>query len=281
MSKANLCSVGFIGCGNMGGALARAALGAALPGETAPRFLFADPDAARASSLCAAAAAVGVTGEAVRTEELARAADVIFLGVKPQSLPGLAEEIAPLFAARQQKPLLISMAAGQPIARIVSLFGDSPVIRIMPNLPASVGEGMILYTPGEGVSEEQLSLFRALLAPAGLTEQLPEGQIDAASAVSGCGPAFAALFVEALADGGVLCGLPRALALRCAEQTVKGTAAQLLDGGTHPAVLKDAVCSPGGTTVEGVRALEAGGFRAAAIEAVCAAYRRTLELGKK
>ena len=120
-----------------------------------------------------------------------------------------------------------------------------------------------------------------MMAPAGLVDQVPEGMIDAASAVSGCGPAYVYLFIEALADGGVACGLPRDKAQAYAAQMVAGAAQMVLQSGQHPGALKDAVCSPGGTTIQGVRTLEEGGFRAAAMDAVIAAYEKTLELGKK
>ena len=139
---------------------------------------------------------------------------------------------------------------------------------------------MILYTANEAVSKELLDHFSQSLADAGKMDQIPEDKIDAASAVSGCGPAFVYLFAEALADGGVECGLPRDKALLYAAQTLKGAAELLLSTGKHPGELKDAVCSPGGTTIAGVHALEDCGFRAAAMGAVTAAYERTLELKK-
>ena len=128
---------------------------------------------------------------------------------------------------------------------------------------------------------EELEAFAALLAPAGLVDPVPEELIDAASAVSGCGPAYAYLFIEALADGGVACGLPRDKALAYAAQMVAGSARMVLESGRHPGALKDAVCSPGGTTIQGVRALEEGGFRAAAMDAVIAAYEKTRALAGK
>ena len=134
---------------------------------------------------------------------------------------------------------------------------------------------------GLGASQEELDAFQALLAPAGLVDPVPEALIDAASAVSGCGPAFCALFLEALADGGGACGLPRTKALAYAAQTMAGTAQLMLQNGAHPGVLKDAVCSPGGSTIQGVRALERTGVRSAAFEAVIAAFEKTKELGKQ
>ena len=132
---------------------------------------------------------------------------------------------------------------------------------------------------GLDATEEELDGFQALLAPAGLVDRIEPGQLNAASAVSGCGPAFCSLFIEALADGGVACGLPRAKALAYAAQMVEGTAKLMLEQHAHPGVLKDGVCSPGGTTIQGVRALEAKGFRSAAMEAVIAAYDKTISMG--
>ena len=171
------------------------------------------------------------------------------------------------------------MAAGISIARVQELAGKScPVIRIMPNTPASIGEGMILYACSDSYPEYEQRVFLEAMAGAGQLSSLPEHLIDAGSAVAGCGPAFVDLFIEALADGGVACGLPRAQALQFAAQMVAGSARLVLQSGQHPGALKDAVCSPGGTTIQGVRALEAGGFRSAVIEAVIAAYEKNFDL---
>lgn len=262
--------IGFIGAGNMGGALAAAA---AVSGET---ILLSDRDTGRAAAL---AAEIGA--EAVDTARVARDSDYLFLGVKPQGLPGLLEELKPLLAARAVPPVLVSMAAGIATHRITAwLEAAYPLIRIMPNTPAMVGEGMILYTAVNDTTPAQTEEFCRFMAGAGRLCCLPENLIDAGSAVSGCGPAYVYLFIEALADGGVECGLPRALAQELAAQTVLGSAKMVLDTGKHPGALKDAVCSPGGTTIAGVHALERGGFRGTAMEAVLAAYRKTLELGK-
>ena len=154
---------------------------------------------------------------------------------------------------------------------------DCPVIRIMPNTPAAIGAGVVQYC-GQAVTVEELDDFAALIAPAGLVDPVSESLIDAASAVSGCGPAFAYLFAEALADGGVACGLPRDKAMAYAAQMLAGSARMVLESGKHPGALKDAVCSPGGTTIQGIRTLEERGFRAAAMDAVIAAYEKTLKL---
>ena len=263
---------GFIGCGNMGGALATAAR-KALPGEN---ILLANrtPEKARALAERLGARVVDNAGAA-------RESDYLFLGVKPQMMAGMLEGIRETLAAREKPCVLVTMAAGLTIAAVRAMTGvDFPVIRVMPNTPAAVGKGVMLCC-AEGVAEEQMSLFTRVMAGVGLLGFIEEKQIDAASAVAGCGPAFAAMLIEALADGGVACGLPRADAQTFAAQMLLGTAALALETGAHPGALKDAVCSPGGSTIQGVRALEARGFRSAAMEAVIAAYEKTLELGRK
>ena len=165
--------------------------------------------------------------------------------------------------------------------RIAHMAGGAyPVIRIMPNTPCAVGEGVILYDKTENVSDAALSLFLEDMRFAGILDPLPEGLIDAGSAVAGCGPAYAAMFLEALADGGVACGLPRDKALLYASQMLLGTAKLAMETGVHPGALKDAVCSPGGSTIAGVRALEDGAFRSAVMDAVKRAHKRNQELGK-
>lgn len=263
---------GFIGTGNMGSALARAAA----KNLAATNIILSDSYAPVAEKL---AQELGCC--AVSVDTVAANATFIFLGVKPQVIASMLGGIAPILTKRTDRFVLVSMAAGVPIEDIRRMAGgDYPVIRIMPNIPASVGGGVILYDITENVSKDEVSIFCDVMAAAGLVDRLPEKLIDAGSALSGCGPAFVSLFVEALADGAVACGLPRAQALNYAAQTVAGTAKMLLETGTHPGQLKDAVCSPGGSTIAGVAVLEQGAFRASVMEAVANAYARTLELGK-
>ena len=185
-----------------------------------------------------------------------------------------------ILAERTKRFVLCTMAAGLPMARIQEMAGgDYPVIRIMPNTPASVGEGMIQYC-SVNVTVEEEAAFCQLMAPAGRLDAVAEGMIDAASCVSGCGPAWVYQFIEALADGGVACGLPRAKAQEYAAQMVLGSAKLVLESGKHPGALKDAVCSPGGSTIQGVRVLEEHGLRGAVMDAVLAAYDKTKEMGK-
>lgn len=263
---------GFIGTGNMGGALARAAAK-----SVAPKCIYlADASAEKAAAL---AAEIGCNTAAAA--QVAQTCHFIFLGVKPQVMASMLESIAPVLKARAQDFVLVSMAAGVCIADIRKMAGgDYPVIRIMPNIPVSVGGGVILYDATENVAGSDVTAFRSAMSAAGLVDPLPEKLIDAGSALSGCGPAFVSLFIEALADGAVACGLTRQQATSYACQTLIGTAQMLQKTGMHPGALKDAVCSPGGSTIAGVAALEQGGLRAAAIEAVAAAFERTRELGK-
>ncbi|MBR4864048.1 MAG: pyrroline-5-carboxylate reductase [Oscillospiraceae bacterium] len=263
---------GFIGAGNMGGALARAAAKAMAP----ENITLADQMTEKAEAL---AAQLGCN--TADTATVAKECGFIFLGVKPQVMGIMLQSVAPVLAARENDFVLVSMAAGVAISDIQEMAGGNyPVIRIMPNIPASVGGGTILFDYTENVSPEAVEVFRNALQHAGLVDPLPEKLIDAGSALSGCGPAFVSLFIEALADGAVACGLPRDKAVSYAIQTVAGTAKLLAETGMHPGALKDAVCSPGGTTIMGVNALEMGGFRGCTMDAVMSAYRRTLELGK-
>ena len=261
---------GFIGCGNMGGALANA-LARSVPAE---RIALCDTDQQKRDAL-----ALSTGASAVELSELVLESEYIFLGVKPQGLPSLLGAMHPLFDRKKERTVLVSMAAGTSIAAIEAIVGTSlPIIRIMPNTPVSVGEGMVLYACNALVTEEEKATFVGSLCEGGRLDEIPEDKIDAASALSGCGPAFVYLFAEALADGAVECGLAREKANLYAAQTLLGAATLLLESGRHPGELKDAVCSPGGTTIAGVHALEASAFRAAAMDAVTSAYGRTLEL---
>ena len=262
---------GFIGTGNMGGAMATAAR-KSLPGEN---LLLANRTPEKAAAL-----AERLGARAVDNAAAAREADYLFLGVKPQMMADMLRGIHDVLAARETPCVLVSMAAGLTVRRIREMAGvDFPVIRIMPNTPSAIGQGVVLCC-ADGADDSQVEAFKAAMAGAGLLDFIDEGLIDAGSAVSGCGPAFAAMLIEALADGGVACGLPRAKAQAYAAQMLLGTAALALQTGQHPGALKDAVCSPAGSTIQGVRALEMGGFRSAAFEAVVAAYEKTLDMAR-
>jgi pyrroline-5-carboxylate reductase len=229
--------------------------------------------------------------------EAVASADFVFLAVKPQVMENVLAEIVPTvlerFSARQPVTI-VSMAAGWSIGKIRDVMsgGDptkdnlewleplhyQPIIRIMPNTPALIGQGVIALT-SEKVAEDKLAELETILEHAGLVDRLEEKYLDAVTALSGSGPAFVYLFIEALADGGVKAGLPRDKALRYASRMVAGSAALALETGKHPAELKDMVTSPAGTTIAGVEALENGAFRGVVMNAVAAAFARAKELG--
>lgn len=258
--------IGFIGCGNMGGALARAVKNSGLC-----EIVLFDPDTQKMNLL-----ADEIGAETADAKELASECDYIFMGVKPQVLATAFEGIKDVLKKRTDC-IIVSMAAGVSIDRVKALGGVDSVIRIMPNMPVSVGSGVVLAA-SENVSGENKAEFTKIMSKAGIFDWIDEILIDAASALSGCGPAFVYMFIEALADGAVACGLPRDKALLYAAGTLEGSAKAVLETGKHPEKLKDEVCSPAGSTIMGVKALEDGGFRAASMNAVIEAYKRTKEL---
>jgi pyrroline-5-carboxylate reductase len=240
---------------------------------------FADADGQKAR----AAAAKLKAAVYQSNTEAAEKGDYIFLAVKPQVLAGALAEIAPVVRRRLtagNAPVLVSMAAGWPIEKIQTAVGEgaAPVARIMPNTPALVSKGLIALAVSPQVSGEKAAELETMLKGAGAVDRIDESYLNAVTGLSGSGPAFAYLFIEALADGGVLAGLPRDKALYYAAQTVLGSAAMVMETGKHPGELKDMVCSPGGTTIAGVAALEAGAFHSTVMQAVEAAWRRSTEL---
>lgn len=270
--------VAFIGVGNMGGALARAACKAVGP----DRVVLANRTAAKASAL---AAELGCA-VAKDSQEAVRMARYVFLCVKPQGMGELLRGTVPTLSqcheAGEDK-VLVSVAAG---LRLDSLQAELegagyrvPLFRVMPNTCVAIGRGMTALCAREGEDEAHVRGVEEILRETGQVERLPEHMMDRFTAVAGCGPAFVYPFIEALADGGVAAGLPRGQALAYAAQTVLGAAAMVLETGKHPGQLKDEVCSPGGSTIAGVAELERRGFRGAAMDAVLAAWRRNIELG--
>ncbi len=258
---------GFIGCGNMGGAIARA-----LSRKT--KDIAVSDRSGKAKAL---AQELGV--QYLDNASIAAECDRIFLAVKPHMMRDMLLPLKDMLARR--KPLLITMAAGLEIRQIEEFVGTHlPVIRIMPNTPTSVGKGVIPYCANNLVTEEMVTDWLEDMSECGLLDPLEERLMDAASALSGSGPAYLYLMLEAMADGGVACGLPRAKALDYAAMTMAGAAEIYLSTHAHPGSLKDAVCSPGGSTIAGVRILEQRGFRGAAMDCVCAAYAKNKELGK-
>lgn len=262
--------LGVIGAGVMGSALVRCALQAGL---LAPAQVIAS-DISEGRR-----AAVEALGSASTDDnhQLVRSAQAVLVALKPQVLPVVLGELRDEFADGQ---LLISIAAGVSLATLSEAVGRKPnLVRVMPNLCCTVGAAASAYAVGDAVTEEQEQFVHELLSTAGEAVTVPEALLNAVTGLSGSGPAFVAMFIEALADGGVAVGLPRAEAERLAAQTALGAARWLLEEDASPEQLKDLVCSPGGTTIAGVRALEAGGLRSAVIEAVVAAARRAEELG--
>ncbi len=258
---------GFIGCGNMGGAIARA-----LSRKT--KDIAVSDRSGKAKAL---AEELGV--QYLDNASIAAECGRIFLAVKPHMMRDMLLPLKDMLARR--KPLLITMAAGLEIRQIEDFVGTHlPVIRIMPNTPTSVGKGVIPYCANNLVTEEMVTDWLEDMSECGLLDPLEERLMDAASALSGSGPAYLYLMLEAMADGGVACGLPRAKAMDYAAMTMAGAAEIYLRTRTHPGALKDAVCSPGGSTIAGVRVLEQRGFRGAAMDCICAAYAKNKELGK-
>ncbi|MBQ1371646.1 MAG: pyrroline-5-carboxylate reductase [Oscillospiraceae bacterium] len=258
--------IGLIGCGNMGSAVLRACGGRGA-------LYCSNRSREKAEAL---AAELG--GKVCDNAAIASGCSLIFLGVKPQMMDEVLQALRPVFASRRDRFVLVSMAAALSCESLQSMAGGAyPVIRMMPNTPVAVGAGVVQFCHRD-CTEEEISAFCCLMEQAGMLDPVEEKQIDAAAALSGCGPAFLCLVMEALADGGVACGLPRDKAQRYAAQTLIGTGKLALTSGEHPGTLKDRVCSPGGTTIQGVLALEQHGVRAAFFEAVQSAYEKTLAL---
>ncbi len=260
-----MTTIGFIGTGNMGGALAKAAYRSGI----AERILLSNRTLSKAQKL-----AEIVNGETCDNKYVAANSEYIFLGVEPSGLNEIAEEILPILKDRDISYVIVSMLAGKTLDILEKAFGPSPIIRIMPNMPASVGCGVSLFTANEYVTKEQKEYFHDLMTPSGLIEETDEQIMTYAAGVTGCGPAFAAMFIEALADGAVAVGLPRDKALRYAAGMLKGSAEMILETGAHPGILKDSVCSPGGSTIQGVRTLENSKFRSAVMNAVIATFEK-------
>ena len=264
--------IAFIGSGVMASAILRGACRALDPAQ----FLVTDKFEEKAKAL---ADELGCT--AVNSNQIAAAeADILFLCVKPQTAGAVLEELAPVLAGTQT--VLCSILAGVTIQTIRTLLKSPahPVVRIMPNTPALIGKGQMLLTCDDAVPESARAEVLDLLTPCGKPVWLPEQFFDQGTALSGSSPAFVYMFIDAMADAGVEAGLPRAEAIELAARAVYGAAAMVLETGEHPSALKDMVCSPGGSTIAGVAALEDSGFRKSVISAIRAAYARSRELGE-
>lgn len=272
MSHSSLdTSVAFIGGGQMALALAEGFCRAGL--VDAPRITIYDPSDAARERLAARVPGVQF---ATTGPEAAAAAPIVFLAVKPQQAAVACREIA---ASLSSGSVVVSIVAGLPIAKLAAILGTNRIVRVMPNTPCLVGKGVSVVCRASEVPAETGRRVADLLGAVGHVHEVDEGLLDAVTGLSGSGPGFVALLVEALSDGGVKAGLPRPLALALAVETFAGTAALLEQTGEHPAQIKDRVSSPGGTTIAGLAVLEQRGVRGAVIDAVVAAAARARELG--
>lgn len=263
---------GFLGAGKMATALARGWLAAEL--IAADRSLASDP-LPQARQSFTAHTGLKTTSSNL---EVVSASDVLILAVKPQTMAALLAEIR---AAVTNQHLIVSIAAGIPLKALMEgLGGDRRLIRVMPNTPCLVGASATGFSPDAAATADDSALVERMFNAVGRAFRLPEYLLDAVTGLSGSGPAFAYVMIEALSDGGVRMGLPRDVSTALAAQTVFGAAKMVLETGQHTGVLKDMVASPGGTTIAGLHALERGGLRGALIDAVEAATKRSAELGK-
>lgn len=267
-----MCTFGFIGTGNMGGAIARAMCKKVEP----QKVMLADKCTEKAAELANKLNAVSTDNQTV-----AQKARFIVLGVKPQMMRETLESIKDILASRKDRFVIVTMAAGTKMSFYTEILQkEYPIIRIMPNMPVSIGMGATVYAVNGEVTQNEKKEFEEAMEMSGTVSEITEKLIDAASAVSGSGPAFVYMFAESLADGAVKCGLARDTAIKLAAQTIMGSGAMLLKEETHPGKLKDAVCSPGGTTIEGVYALEQGMFRGTVIDAVSKTYQKNFNIEK-
>ncbi|ODT44162.1 MAG: pyrroline-5-carboxylate reductase [Nitrospira sp. SCN 59-13] len=264
--------IGFVGGGNMAEALVAGLLRKGL--TTPDRLVVSDPLASRRELLNRTFGVI-VTAD---NQPAVRGADIVVLCVEPQVLDDVLRELAP---SLESNPLMISVAAGYPLSRMRHVLpAATRLIRAMPNTPSTIGAGVTAMSPAPDVTTEDLETARQLFESVGIAVLVEERLLDAVTGLSGSGPAYVFAMIEALADGGVLAGLPRSTAQLLAAHTVAGAAGMVLEQGEHPAVLKDRVASPGGTTIAGLNQLEQGKLRATMMSAVEAATQRSQELGK-
>jgi pyrroline-5-carboxylate reductase len=263
--------IGFIGGGQMAKALAGGALSAGL--VATEQLVIAEPNAAQREAF---ASAVGKTQMCSDPGDVFAACDRVVLAVKPQVLKNIAADLAKRIEPRH---LLVSIAAGISLPQLQELLGTKRIVRVMPNTPSQVGAGASAIASDNSALEEDVAWVERLMSAVGLVVRVPDHLLHAVTGLSGSGPAYLYLAIEALSDGGVAQGLPRELATKLAAQTVLGAAKMVIDTGLHPGELKDQVTSPGGTTIAAIRQLEKAGLRSALMEAVAAATDRSRELG--
>jgi len=261
--------IGFVGGGKLAEAMISGLMQAGV--AKADEIVVSDVDPSR-RKLLKQRFSVSVTPD---NSKAVLPSDVAVLAVKPNVLLPVLRDLDKAVAAK----LVVTVAAGMPISRVESgLPEGARVVRAMPNINCAVRESCTAICPGTHAGEEDMKAAEAIFRAVGMTFRVEEGKMDAVTALSGSGPAYAFVFIEALSDAGVLHGLPRSEATRMAAQTLLGAGKMVLESGLHPAELKDRVCSPGGTTIAGIKALEDGGFRAATVKAVSEAHRRSKEL---
>jgi pyrroline-5-carboxylate reductase len=264
-------SIGFIGAGQMARALVAGFIrGGLLRSE---QIVFADPVPAARDAFREAAP---VANLAPSNADVVVTAELVILAVKPQHVAAVLDEIG----SKAKGKLIVSIAAGIRLATLAAKLSGARLIRVMPNTPCLIGQSASAFSVGPGATEGDAALVHQLLEAVGRAYRVDEKLLDAVTGLSGSGPAFVYVAIDALADGGVRMGLPRDIALALAAQTFKGSAEMVLATGEHPAVLKDRVASPGGTTIAGLQSLESGGLRATLMSAVEAATNRSIELGK-
>ena len=261
---------GFIGAGNMGGIIATAVSKQVGPEKVC--VCCSSPESTKS-----AAQRIGCLDATIEQACLSK---YLFLGIKPQMAQSVLPNVAKIIE-NDNDCIVVSMLAGTTIETLCELCGTDRVIRIMPNTPAQVGEGVTLVCSSDSVTADELSEFCRIISLMGKSDVIDEKYFDAATALSGCGPAFVYMFLEAMADGAVKCGLPRDKACEYAARTLIGASRLALLSDKHTSELKDAVCSPGGSTIEGVLCLEKEGMRSAIMDAVCASYEKSKKLGKK
>ena len=269
--------VGFIGCGNMGSAMIGGILKNGLAGKSE---IIASCKSEGTKERITKELGITVT---LDSTEVAQKADVIFLAIKPYQFDAVLPQINGKLEADQ---IVISVAAGKTLSMIetalmsIDVAGRLKVVRAMPNTPALVGEAMTAITPNANLNEEDIAKVKALFESFGQVEVVPESMMNAVIGVSGSSPAFIYMLIEAMADAAVVEGMPRAQAYKFAAQSVLGSAKMVLETGMHPGALKDAVCSPGGTTIAGVEALEQCGFRGTVMEGIRATVAKAEEMSK-
>lgn len=263
--------IGFIGAGNMGSAIIKGISAKKL--LNSENIFISDATPAKAAQL-----AGEVGANTCGNVELTKACDIVFIAVKPNYVREVLDEIKPYF---DENKLLVSIAVGIPLSFYKYVLGESTrVIRVMPNTPALVGEGMSLISYEEEVTEEDVKNVKTLLGCTGLVEVLEERLMNEVTALTGSSPAYVFMFIEAMADAAVQSGIPRALAYRLAAQSVLGSAKMVIDTGKHPGELKDQVCSPAGTTIDAVYSLEKNGFRGIVMEAMGKCTDKAREIGR-